>query len=109
MRVWDIAPEKLCRQHLLGEHREIHALWTILTQGKKGYANHPETRRWRGKERALLLRHDRIAAEMAARGYHHRTPLDPALAAGTDVQDEFVDPPEEQVELLRRKGCGCQV
>ena len=46
---------------------------------------------------------------MAARGYHHRTPLDPALAAGTDVQDEFVDPPEEQVELLRRKGCGCQV
>lgn len=109
MRVWDLAPAKLCRQHLLGEHNEIHALWTILTQGKKGYAHHPETRRWRGKERALYLRHEQVAAEMLARGYRHHSPLDPALATGLDVQDEFVDTPEEQVEILRRKGCGCTV
>jgi hypothetical protein len=30
MRIWDIEPEKLCRQHLLGEHRELHGLWVIL-------------------------------------------------------------------------------
>jgi hypothetical protein len=25
MRIWDIEPRKLCRNHLLGEHRELHA------------------------------------------------------------------------------------
>lgn len=109
MRIWDLDPEKLCRQHLLGEHSEIHALWVILSQGKKGYANHPETRRWRGKERALFLRHQRIVAEMIARGYRHNSPLDPALATGLEVQDEYVDRPEEQIEILRRKGCDCRV
>ncbi|UCD87532.1 MAG: hypothetical protein JSV01_07210 [Desulfobacterales bacterium] len=45
MRIWDIPPEKLCRHHLLGEHYELHALWAILTRGKKGYSKHPETMR----------------------------------------------------------------
>ncbi|NCS72473.1 MAG: pyrimidine dimer DNA glycosylase, partial [Candidatus Magasanikbacteria bacterium] len=31
MRVWDIHPKYLCRKHLLGEHRELHGLWNILT------------------------------------------------------------------------------
>jgi len=57
MRVWDINPEKLCRNHLLGEHREIHGIWSILTKGKKGYANHPETLRWKGRLKALYRRH----------------------------------------------------
>ena len=109
MRIWDISPDRFCRQHLLGGHRELHAVWVILTQGKKGYANHPETRRWRGKERALFLRHAQLVAEMEKRGYRHLTPLDPAEAAGSDVQDEFVSTVEEQVELLRRKRCGCAV
>jgi hypothetical protein len=55
------------------------------------------------------LRHDRIVAEMTARGYRHNSPLDPALATGLDVQDEYVDTPEEQVEILRGKGCDCRV
>ena len=42
MRIWDVPPECLCRQHLLGEHRELHAIWTILTTGKTGYTRHPE-------------------------------------------------------------------
>lgn len=109
MRVWDVPPERLCRQHLLGEHREIHAIWSILTQGKRGYANHPETRRWRGKQRALFLRHDSVVAEMARRGYSHHTPLDPAQATGAGAQDEFVDTVSEQFEMLRRKRCGCTV
>ena len=39
MRIWDIAAHKLCRNHLLGEHRELHAIWSILTTGKKGIKN----------------------------------------------------------------------
>lgn len=109
MRIWDIPPERLCRKHLLGEHCELHALWSILTQGKKGYSNHPETRRWRGKLNALYLRHEALVKEMAARKYIHRSPLAARLASGTDKQDTYVDSYEEQVEILRRKACGCDV
>jgi hypothetical protein len=55
MRIWDIPPEKLCRDHLLGEHRELHEIWSILINNKKGYARHPETLRWKGKQRAVYL------------------------------------------------------
>jgi hypothetical protein len=109
MRIWDIEPERLCRQHLLGEHRELHGLWVILTEGKKGFANHPETRRWRGKLKALYRRHEALVAEMSSRGYRHATSLPAAQATGLSHQEEYKDSPEEQVRILRAKGCGCQV
>ncbi len=109
MRIWDIPPEKLCRNHLLGEHRELHALWTILTQEKKGYSNHPETLRWKGKLKALYLRHENLAKEMKRRGYRHNSFLNPDLAIGKDKQDEYIHSPKEQIQILRRKGCGCDV
>lgn len=109
MRIWDIPPEKLCRQHLLGEHRELHALWSIIVNNKKGYAHHPETMRWRGKLKALYLRHDALVEEMTKRGYKHHTPLDPTLATGKGIQDELVDSYEKQVRLLKERGCECSV
>lgn len=109
MRIWDLPPDRLCRQHLLGEHREMHGLWNILTQGKVGYSHHPETLRWRGKLAALYRRHEAVVAEMQRRGYGHRTPLDPDLATGADIQTEYVDPPDRQIVLLREKGCSCDV
>ena len=109
MRIWDLPPHVLCRQHLLGEHRELHALWAILTQGRGGYAHHPETRRWHGKLAALYARHDALVAEMTRRGYRHHSPLDLALATGNPVQSEFVDTPQRQLLLLQGKGCACDV
>ena len=82
VRIWDVEPDVLCDRHLLGEHRELHAVWSILTTGKRGYANHPETLRWRGRLKALYARHDRLVDEMKRRGFDHRSPLDPALATG---------------------------
>ena len=105
MRVWDILPEKLCRSHLLAEHREIHAIWNILTIGKKGYSEHPETLRWKGKLKALYLRHE----EVERRGFRHNSPLEKSLAAGFPVQDEFLETSEEQREILQKKGCSCKV
>ena len=107
MRIWDIAPADLCRQHLLGEHRELHGLWNILTQGKSGYRRHPETRRWEGKLAALYARHARLVVEMERRGYHHATPLDKRLALGQMRQRAFVDSIPAQRRLLRAKGCPC--
>ena len=108
MRIWDVAPEILCRKHLLGEHRELHGLWNILTQGKTGYRRHPETLRWVGRLAALYRRHEALVSEMERRGYRHASPLDPALATGIAVQTEFVDPPERQLLLLQAKGCDCR-
>ena len=109
MRIWDVDPGKLCRSHLLGEHRELHALWSVITKGKKAYANHPETNRWRGKLKALYARHESLVEEMERRGYCHKTPLDKNLAKGRGEQDEFVDFPERQAEMIRKKNCGCRV
>ena len=109
MRIWDVPPEKLCRNHLLGEHSELHAVWSIITQDKTGYANHPEVVRWRGKLKALYKKHEEIVAEMERRGYQHNSPLDPTLVTGAEHQDEFVDSLEEQVRILRHKGCECRV
>jgi hypothetical protein len=107
MRVWDVPPEELCRAHLLGEHRELHAIWTILTQDRSGYRNHPETKRWVGKEAALFIRHEQLDDEMTRRGYRHQSDLEAHLAVGNDKQTDFVDPIERQRELLAAKPCDC--
>jgi hypothetical protein len=91
MRIWDIDPKHLCRNHLLGEHNELHA----------------ETGRWKGKLRALYDVHQKIVQEMESRGYRHHSPLDKTLATGIQVQKVFVDSIERQMEILRQKGCGC--
>ena len=109
MRIWDISPENLCRNHLLGEHRELHAVWSVITKRKKGYATHPETVRWRGKLMALYIRHEALVDEMYSRGYAHKSPLDRSKATGSSRQNTFVDPPEKQLHILRQKGCGCTV
>ena len=107
MRIWDVSPSELCREHLLGEHRELHGLWNILTQDKKGYRRHPETVRWEGKLAALYRRHELLVEEMTARGYRHNSPLDASLATGSPHQDVFIDEPVVQRRLLREKGCAC--
>jgi hypothetical protein len=111
MRVWDVDPKLLCRKHLLGEHRELHGLWNILTKHNAvgGYSKHPETLRWIGKEKALFNRHELLIEEFSRRGYNHNTPLDPTLAIGSEVQDQFINTLEEQYEILKDKGCECRV
>lgn len=107
MRIWDVSPSILCRQHLLGEHRELHALWTILRENKKGYRNHPETKRWEGKLPALFLRHELLVGEMKKRGYKHMTPLDLEGVKGSKDQAVMLAPLDQQISLLTAKECPC--
>jgi hypothetical protein len=109
LRIWDLDPSILCRKHLLGEHRELHAIWTVITQGKKGYSRHPETLRWKGRLTALYSRHNLLVREMEARGYNHRSPLEEKLAKGIPYQDILIDGLEGQLGILRNKGCKCHV
>jgi len=109
VRIWDIHPSRLCRHHLLGEHAELHALWSVIVGNKSGFAHHPETMRWRGRLKALYLRHDLLVREMERRGYRHGSPLPASEATGSDVQDEYLATPEEQLRMLRSRDCDCDV
>ena len=109
MRIWDISPKCLCRQHLLGEHRELHAIWSILTKNKRGYRNHPETKRWQGKLKALYLRHQQLVREIKKRRYYHDSDLNKKLARGKARQDYFLETKKEQKQILKNKKCQCQI
>lgn len=102
MRIWDLSPGYLNRGSLLGEHRELHGLHSIIVNGKKGYANHPETLRWVGALGGLVERHNQLIAEMSLRGYVDRTPL---VSEEAEVcwPPVFIDPPGDQIEILRGK------
>ena len=109
MRIWDIEPKYLCRQHLLAEHRELHGLWNILIKHKcrGGYSHHPETLRWIGKTRALFIRHEKLVQEFKRRHYSHNTPLDKKLAIGSSKQNIFLNSIKEQKNILKNKHCSC--
>lgn len=102
MRIWDLHPGYLNRQSLLGEHRELHGLASILRNGKRGYSKHPETLRWVGFEWALRQRHQLLAAEMTLRGYQDKTPLSEPANQGL-WPTRYINTPYEQLGILREK------
>ena len=68
MRMWMVNPKIMCRQHLLGEHVEIHMFIGTINLQKQvtGYL-----------EKGLLeihnlySRHEELVEEMKRRGYNH--------------------------------------
>lgn len=107
MRVWDqVEPSDLCDKHLLGEHREIHVIWGVVVNGKRGYSDHPEVKRWVGRARALQLRHARVVEEMTIRGFNHKSPLPHIPAPGYST---YPPPWDNQLQKLQEKGCECNV
>lgn len=102
MRIWDVNPGYLNRQSLLGEHRELHGIVSILVNQRKGYARHPETLRWVGCGWALSMRHRLLSEEMSLRGYHDRSPVDIKDSRGV-WPPVYIDSPQRQYELLAEK------
>lgn len=107
MRIWDIEPRLLCDQHLLGEHRELHGLFNILTLNKLGYSRHPETLRWVGRTKALWYRHAALVAEMEDRGFQHQSPLEGPLE-GPERNERRLASDGEQLAMLAAKNCFCK-
>lgn len=72
MRMWMTDPATMCRQHLLGEHVEIHMFIGTINRGvsMQGYVDNGllETSQFQA-------RHDALVSEMTARGYNHKSPL----------------------------------
>jgi hypothetical protein len=78
-------------------------------QNKKGYSHHPETLRWKGKLKALYLRHELLVREFKNRSYQHKSNLTKRFAVGCGRQNKFVNSYKEQLIILRRKKCGCKI
>jgi hypothetical protein len=102
MRIWDIDAGFLNDQSLLGEHRELHGIYSIISNNKKGYSRHPETLRWVSHLPALEARHGLLVEEMMLRGFKHHSPLtnDPTNLNWPSI---FIDEPSEQYRLLKGK------
>ena len=102
MRIWDIGAGFLNDQSLLGEHRELHGIYSIICNGKKGYSRHPETLRWVSHLPALEARHGLLVEEMMLRGFKHHSPL---TSEPTDLNwpSIFIDEPSGQYRLLKGK------
>ena len=102
MRIWDVDPGYLNRQSLLGEHRELHGIVSIIANNKKGYSKHPETLRWVGYGWALKQRHKLLATEMDLRGYVDRSPV--LLRSKPETWPEtYIDAPATQLSILSEK------
>jgi hypothetical protein len=73
MRMWMVNPSWMCRQHLLGEHVELHMFLTHLRKGRgiDGYL-----RKNCLEPLSIYKRHEQLALEMLSRGMNHKSPLD---------------------------------
>ena len=73
MRMWNVPTQLMCRQHLLGEHLEMHMFASCVRGNKKlsGYITSGLV-----EIHNIQKRHDELVIEMKSRGYQHKTPLD---------------------------------
>jgi hypothetical protein len=71
-RMWMVNPKKLCRNHLLGEHKELHQLIGSLNKGKsvQGHIDKGQV-----EIHKIKKRHTELVEEMKKRGYCHFSPL----------------------------------
>lgn len=74
MRMWMLPPSLLCRDHLLGEHGEIHKHRHnfVKQHNMSGRTIAPA----QIEPAAMQDRHDEIVLEMVRRGYNHKSPYE---------------------------------
>jgi hypothetical protein len=84
-------------------------MWSVLVNGKKDYARHPGTLRWKGKLRALFGRHEALIHEMALRGYRPGAHCRKRVQPGSARQRVFIQTLKEAGGILITKRCLCNV
>jgi hypothetical protein len=95
MRMWMVDPRKMCDQHLLGEHVELHMLVGSLLRKKTitGFLKAGLI-----ELHSIRSRHAELVVEMKIRGFRHASPL-PAFRARNAGK---VDLKHNLKELARR-------
>jgi hypothetical protein len=99
-RMWMVDPEIMCRQHLLGEHAELHMIAGNIKLGRsiEGYIliNAIEPKSLNGRHRELV-------AEMVSRGMTHKSPLD----FSTELYQDVVVDKDASLRLLVGRCSSC--
>jgi hypothetical protein len=108
MRIWH---EKLvpclCQKHLCAMWREGLGCYKIVTEGKKGYRNHPATKEFINAPGKLWDRLNIVREEMLSRGYNPKEM--PIRFHGPDAQNSDWQDYDEQLMVLRSKNCNCKI
>ena len=70
--MWGVDPKKLCNQHLLGEHVEMHMFLGCIIKviNLQGYYDNKLV-----CTNLIKIRHDDLAVEMIYRGMKHKSPI----------------------------------
>jgi hypothetical protein len=73
MRMWMVDPIIMCREHLLGEHAEIHMFVGAID---RGYSVRGYLEKGLLEVHSLYDRHEEVVREMKRRNYRHSSELD---------------------------------
>ena len=99
MCIWDINPGYLNNRSLLGEHVEIHKIFSMINKNK---VEQYKIKKWKKYRWALMKRHDIIVSEMKIRGFNHYSPI------FSDINifkwpKEYLVSPRKQFDILKEK------
>ena len=97
--MWNVDPKKMCRQHLLGKHKELHQAVGSLRKGRslKGHIEKCQI-----EIHNIIKRHEQLVKEMGSRDYKHRSPLN----YFNQKKAKKIDKKANEKELARRyKNC----
>jgi hypothetical protein len=76
LRMWNVAVDKLCRKHLMGEHVEMHMfVGTINKLGQSRFKSTKYVSDGLVEVHHIKQRHEDLVAEMTRRGMNHKSPL----------------------------------
>ena len=100
VRIWCVPVSELNRQHLLGEHAELHCIIGALQGKYKAYRNHPETIRFQNRIEQLNDRHNQQVIEMHNRGYKHHSPIPGSTRQYIYSEEEYQ---RDHQELINRQ------
>lgn len=69
-RMWMVPPQVMCKNHLLGEHKEIHQLVGSMKKGAsiQGYIDNNLI-----ELGSIYSRHEQLVTEMLIRNYRHKS------------------------------------
>lgn len=110
MRIWheQLIP-KLCQKHLCAMWREGLGAYSIITENKKGYSNHPAVKEFKNAPEKLLIRLHKVRNEMLNRGYEPKMIDGYSLSKSLNETIEEWQPLEQQIEILKSKKCKCNL
>jgi hypothetical protein len=91
--MWMVDPRMMCRQHLLGEHAELHMIEANIALGRsiEGYIRINAI-----EPQSIAGRHAELVAEMERRGIKHKSPL----AFSTELYRDVIIDRDASLKLL---------